>query len=75
MLSAGVALDNWIPGSEFNKGHLAYYISVDLDWSKILPQEYIFGRAFADVLNMFRLPFPAIRVYPGVEFVPIYLGN
>ncbi len=75
MLSGGVALDNWIPGSEFNKGHLAYYISVDLDWSKILPQEYIFGRAFADVLNMFRLPFPAIRVYPGVEFVPIYLGN
>ena len=75
MLSAGVALDNWVPGSEFNDGHLAYYLSVDLDWAKILPQEYMFGRAFADLLNMFRLPFPAIRLHPSVEFVPMYLGN
>jgi Predicted periplasmic lipoprotein (DUF2279) len=75
MLSGGIALDNWIAGSDFNNGHIAYYLSVDLDWAKILPQEYMFGRAFADLFNMFRLPFPALRLSPGFEFVPMYLGN
>ena len=49
-----------------------YYISFDLDMTKIIPQDTAFLRTISEMLNFFHLPLPAIRIHPGTIWYLAY---
>lgn len=46
------------------KGHFEYYVSVDVDWRKIIKQNTAFKRVFTYTLNHIKLPLPTLQVGP-----------
>lgn len=73
-ISVGAALDDWLP-DESKPGHLSYYLSIDLDFKRIIPQRRWLGRTAADILNLFHFPAPAIRLHPNARFHLLYYGQ
>ncbi len=49
-----------------------YFIGLDLDMRKIIPQDTAFLRTLSDVLNFYRLPLPAVRISPGGIWYGLY---
>jgi hypothetical protein len=49
------------------RGHYEYYISLDVDWRKIIKQNTHFKRAVTYTLNYIKLPLPALRLGPSVK--------
>lgn len=62
-----------IPGSGYNydieagTGNYEYYLSLDLDWRKILPQRNGYWRFLSKTLNHIKTPLPALRLSPQVK--------
>lgn len=67
-LSLGVAVrDNLSPDR-----YLVWYISPDLDMTKILPADSPFLQTLGEALNFIHFPMPAIRIAPNVVWHGIY---
>jgi len=67
-LSLGVAVrDNLSPNR-----YLAWYLSPDLDMTKIIPQDTKFLKTLGEALNFIHFPMPAVRFAPGVVWYGIY---
>jgi len=49
-----------------------YFLSFDLDMTKIIPQDSAFLRTLSECLNFFHLPLPAVRIKPGVIWYGMY---
>jgi len=49
-----------------------YYLSFDLDMTKIIPQDTAFLRTLSECLNFFHLPLPAVRVWPHLIWYGLY---
>ncbi len=49
-----------------------YFIGLDLDLTKILPQDSPFLRTLAETLNFIHMPLPAVRVSPNVAWFGVY---
>jgi hypothetical protein len=49
-----------------------YFIALDLDMTKILPQDSPFLQTLAEVLNFVHMPLPAVRVSPNVAWFGVY---
>ncbi len=54
------------------KGNFEYFISLDVDWRKILPQHKKATRVLSDALNYIKLPLPALRLGPTVKGYAAY---
>jgi hypothetical protein len=50
------------------KGNYEFYISLDIDWRKVIPQTSHFKKALSSSLNYVKLPFPALRVSPSAKY-------
>jgi len=83
-VSVGASLHDWTDDTWSRKGpdrgpdpdaYVAYYVSLDLDWRKIIPRNTWLGRSTGDLLNRFHLPFPAIRVYPTPGLHLVFVGQ
>lgn len=55
--------------------YMAYYVSLDLDWRKIIPRGTWLGRSTGDLFNRFHLPFPAVRVWPEPGVHLVFVGQ
>jgi hypothetical protein len=44
------------------KGHFEYYVSVDIDWRKIIKQNTAFKRVITFSLNHVKLPLPTLQI-------------
>lgn len=53
-----------------NKGHgkYEYYLSIDIDWRKIIKQNTVFKRSVTYALNYIKLPLPTVRLGPTVQY-------
>lgn len=49
------------------KGNYEYYLSIDIDWRKIIKPRSNFNKALADALNYIKLPLPTLRLAPTLE--------
>lgn len=49
------------------RGHYEYYITVDVDWRKIIRQNTPFKRSLTYTLNYIKLPLPTLRLGPTVK--------
>ncbi len=47
------------------KGNYEFYISLDIDWRKIIKQDTHFKKALASSLNYIKLPLPTLRLSPS----------
>ena len=83
-VSFGASLHDWTDEtwSDWQNGrgpdpdaYVAYYVSLDLDWRKIIPRDSWLGRSTGDFLNRFHLPFPAIRVWPEPGVHLVFVGQ
>lgn len=74
MISAGASLNDWLPDN-VQPGYVSYYLSFDIDFSQLISQETIWGRTAADLLNLFHLPAPALRLHPDPRFHLLYYGQ
>lgn len=50
------------------RGHYEYYLSVDIDWRKIIKQNTLFKRSVTYALNYIKLPLPTVRIGPSVQY-------
>jgi hypothetical protein len=67
-LSLGVAVrDNLTPDR-----YLVWYLSPELDLTKIIPQDTAFLRLLSETLNFIHVPMPALRFAPGVVWYGLY---
>lgn len=85
-VSLGASLHDWTDDSWSNweqeggpgpdpDAYMAYYVSLDLNWRKILPRSTWLGRTAGDLFNRFHLPFPAVRVWPEPGVHLIFVGQ
>ncbi len=67
-ISIGTAVrDNLTPNR-----YLVWYISPDLDMTKIIPQDTAFLKLLGEALNFIHFPMPAIRFAPNVVWYGLY---
>lgn len=50
------------------KGNYEYYVSIDIDWRRIIRQDTHFRKALASTLNYVKLPLPTVRLGPSVKY-------
>ncbi|WP_179862228.1 DUF2279 domain-containing protein [Longibacter salinarum] len=83
-VSVGASLHDWTDDTWSLKGpergrdpdaYVAYYVSLDVDWRKVIPRNSWLGRSAGDFLNRFHLPFPAVRVWPEPGVHLIFVGQ
>lgn len=55
------------------KGNYEYYLSLDIDWRKIIPQKTDGQKILARTLNYIKIPLPTLRVGPSTEFYWLFL--
>ncbi|MCU0423713.1 MAG: YfiM family protein [Bacteroidia bacterium] len=55
------------------KGREEFYLSIDVDWRKIIKQRTTFNRVLSYSLNCIKLPMPTVRFAPGTKWYPFYL--
>jgi len=48
------------------------YIGLDLDMTKVIPDDTWFLKTLGQALNFIRLPLPAVRIYPDVVWYGLY---
>jgi hypothetical protein len=63
MYYTGVNLDE-----NKGKGNYEFYISLDIDWRKIIRQNTHFKKALASSLNYVKLPLPTLRISPTMKY-------
>jgi hypothetical protein len=65
-------LDKYYTGVNLDKnkgyGNYEYYLSVDIDWKKIIPQRTGGQRILAKTLNYVKLPLPTLQLGPNVKY-------
>jgi hypothetical protein len=67
-LSVGVAVrDNLSPNR-----YLVWYLSPDLDMTRIIPRDTWFLQTLGQALNFIHYPMPAVRISPGVIWYGLY---
>jgi hypothetical protein len=49
------------------EGRYEYFLSVDIDWRKIIPQNRNLAKALSDALNYIKMPLPTLRISPTVQ--------
>jgi hypothetical protein len=67
-LSFGMAVRN----NNSPDRYLAWFVSPDLDMTRIIPPSTPFLKTLGEVLNFFHLPLPALRFAPNVVWYGIY---
>jgi len=55
-----------------NQAYRVYFIALDLDATKIIPQDTPLLRTLSEVINFFHLPLPAVRIVPGAVWYGMY---
>lgn len=50
------------------RGKYEYYVSVDVDWRKIIKQNTLFNRSVTYALNYIKLPLPTLRLGPQMQY-------
>jgi hypothetical protein len=55
-----------------NAAYRVYFIGLDLDATKIIPQSSAFLKTLSESLNFIRLPLPAVRISPGAIWYGLY---
>jgi hypothetical protein len=55
------------------KGEYEYYLSLDIDWRKIIPQKTDGQKILARTLNYIKIPLPTVRLGPTTEFYWFFL--
>lgn len=59
------------PGYDYNReagtGSYEYYLSLDLDWRKILPQRNGYWRFLSKTLNHIKTPLPTLKLSPQLK--------
>lgn len=72
--TAGITLNGWVPNTN-QQGYYSYHLSLNPDFNYIIPRNTALGRTFADLLNSFYFPAPALQVYPDFGFKLIFYGQ
>ena len=67
-LSLGVAVRDNLSSNRY----LVWYLSPDLDMTKIIPQDTKFLKTLSEAMNFIHIPMPAVRFAPGVVWYGIY---
>lgn len=49
-----------------------YFIGLDLDMTRIIPDDTAFLRMLGEAMNFIRLPLPAVRISPGAIWYGVY---
>ena len=49
-----------------------YFVSLDLDMTKVIPQTSGFLKGLGEVLNFIHLPLPAVQISPGTVWYGVY---
>lgn len=52
--------------------HRVYFLALDYDITKIIPQDTWFLRTLSQTLNFIHFPAPAVRIYPSVVLYGVY---
>lgn len=60
-IAVGYGARNILTGTPYS----VYYIGLDLDMTRIIPDDTPFLKALGEALNYVRLPLPAVQVYPS----------
>lgn len=50
------------------KGNYEFYVSIDIDWRKIISQKHRFLKALSSSLNYVKLPLPTLRLLPAAKY-------
>jgi hypothetical protein len=54
-------------------GNYEYYLSLDIDWRKIIPQKTSGQIILARTLNYIKIPLPTLRLGPSADFDWLFL--
>ena len=49
-----------------------FFLALDFDATKIIPQDTAFLRTLSEVINFWHLPAPAVRISPGTVWYGLY---
>jgi len=55
------------------KGNYEFYLSIDIDWRKIIRQDTHFKKAVTSTLNYIKLPLPTLRFTPTLKYYWMFL--
>lgn len=80
-IAAGFGVDNTLNwynkgvnlAENKGKGNYEYYISLDIDWRKIIPQKNGGQKILARTLNYIKLPFPTLQFGSKTDFYWLFL--
>ncbi len=65
-----------LPGYDYNReagtGSYEYYLSLDLDWRKILPQRNGYVRFLSKTLNHIKTPLPTLKLSPQFKGYAVF---